>query len=342
MNSPRKALTALKVASVCLLMISHPFPTQSQTVRSSQEQISSSLNVAQTLSAAKAYLYGTVGLPDYAKAFQLFQQASEDGSVEANAWLGNMYLRGLGVAKDDSKATALIVNAASQGDPVGLRFEGAMYQLGLAVSQDLTKAKAFYEQAAAKGDGVSYGRLGMMYVLGAGVQQDRSRGVELLKKGSSAGDLWSKVELGRVYMTSQNSADKPLAVAEYTQAAAAGNSVAEFRLGRIYEFGLAGQKVDVQRAAQLYLQAVAKWHPYAQFRLARLYMTGNGVEVNDISAYELLTLASGQGVNEADVYLRQLSRSMTPDQIAQASALVEKAYAAGASKILSPATERPE
>jgi TPR repeat protein len=289
-----------------------------------ESETSSTTNVLQQ---ARAYSQGVGVRLDSQRAAVLFQQAMDQGSLEAMASLGNLYVHGRGVAKDDSKGIGLITAAADQGDPVGLRFAGTLYEEGQAVPQDFSKAKAFYERAAAKGDAPALGRLGMMYLFGRGVLQDEGKGKEFLKKGSAAGDVWSKVELGRVYGSSANAAERPLAIAEYMAAAQAGNRVASYRLGRIYEFGLVGQTKDITKAVQFYTHSMTRGNPFAQLAMGRLYMTGNGVEEDDIHAYEMFILAAAKHAAQAEVFQRELAQRMSAEQIAQASALAQKVMA---------------
>lgn len=304
------ALPSLLLLQAALVISAHAFQ-QSDT------------DAASLLQQGRGYIQG-LGKYDPQRAAALFQKASDQGSIEAMAWLGNAYIHGRGVPTDLAKGSGLINTSAEHGDPVGLRFYGLMYQEGVAVAQDLPRAKEFYEKAAAKGDVPSFGRLGMMYLMGKGVPQDRAKGTDLLKAGSAAGDAWAKVELGRVYMTGLSSRDRALAVTEYTEAAQAGNRIAAFRLGRIYQLGYAGQKPDMEKAAHFYSLSAARGYPYGQLGLARLSMTGNGVQKDNVYAYALLMLAAEQGLTQAELYEHQLSQSMSASQIAQASILAQK------------------
>ena len=224
----------------------------------------------------------------------------------------------------------MITASADQGDPVGLRFAGVLYQEGRAVPQNLSKAKSFYEKAIAKGDSAAMGRLGMMYLWGRGVPQDFAKGRDLLSQGASAGDVSAELELGRVYGASMNRTEWPSAIPLYIAAASAGNRIAAFRLGRIYEFGLLGQKQDIQTAVGFYKQSVMRGYPAAQVALGRLYMAGKGVEQDDVRAYSLFILAAAKGESRAEIYQHKLGQRINAQQIGQASAIAQKAMAARA------------
>lgn len=71
------------------------------------------------------YLRGKRGFPvDLSKAVEMFQRASELGSVEANNNLGNLYYNGEGVQMDKKKCIHYYQVAAMMGHEV------ARYNLG--------------------------------------------------------------------------------------------------------------------------------------------------------------------------------------------------------------------
>ncbi|MGB2604187.1 MAG: tetratricopeptide repeat protein, partial [Candidatus Sulfotelmatobacter sp.] len=109
-------------------------------------------NVAAQLSVAKAYYAGTTGTSDarnYSAAVSYFQTASNNGSAEAKAWLGTLYLHGQGVVKSTATALSLIQASASANNPVGLRFLGLMYEGGQGVTQSFATAASYFSQATA-------------------------------------------------------------------------------------------------------------------------------------------------------------------------------------------------
>ena len=163
---------------------------------------------------ARKYNEGDGVAINYSKAAELFQQAADAGSLDAQAWLGSMYLRGHGVAKDGARAAELIKSSANAGSPVGLRFTGLLYEKGPTVSQDYLQAKSWYEQAADRGDAVACRRLGMLYLFGRGVRHDAGMAREYLSAGASGGDSWSMVELGMFYKHDAKS-DRRLGFAQF-------------------------------------------------------------------------------------------------------------------------------
>lgn len=78
-----------------------------------------------------------------------------------------------------------------------------------------------------------------------------------------------------------------------------GDLRAHYRLGLVYLFGLAGERVDALRASAHLLRAAAGHHAWAQFRLAELYRHGQGVGRDPRRATEWMFRAAQLGVPAA-------------------------------------------
>jgi len=84
---------------------------------------------------------------DLVGALPLFREAAEDGSADAQAWLG--YL--LDFAEDDDEAVRWYRASAEQGNAEGLIGLADMYAKGEGVEKDLAEARLLYEKAADAG-----------------------------------------------------------------------------------------------------------------------------------------------------------------------------------------------
>ena len=330
-------------ACICFLGIGPLMSAQSQPGNDSKATQPLAASVAQLLARARAYNESVNGMPDYSRAFQLFQQASQQGSAEAKAWLGSMYLRGHGTSKNIELAYSLVHQASDANDPVGLRFMGMFYQNGLGVAQDYSQAKAYYEKAIALNNAYACGALGRMYLFGLGVQRNKSKAIDLFSQGAALGDPWSQTDLGGLYergrvalsaddkaansvpASSEAGPDYAMALKYYNQAAAAGNRVAIFRLGQMYENGR-GVKQDYSQAFQYYQRAALRGLPEAQRAFGRLNEEGLGIDVNYIAAYTFYGLAARNGDAAAEQNLQSLSRQMTSDQRQQAEVNIERIH----------------
>jgi TPR repeat protein len=100
-------------------------------------------DAAQTYDKALA-AYNRGDLPG---ALPLFRQAAEEGSADAQAWLG--YL--LDLAEENTEAVRWYRAAAEQGHKDGLAGLADMYAKGEGVDRDLGEARSLYEKAADAG-----------------------------------------------------------------------------------------------------------------------------------------------------------------------------------------------
>jgi TPR repeat protein len=330
------------ITCVCLLCTGPLGRTQSLANNPPNSAGTQSSQASQLLIRAHAYLRGTNGPPDFVRAFQLFQQASQQGSLEANAWLGIMYVRGQGTLQNLVQGAGLIQAAAAADNPIGLRFLGVIYQNGLGVPQNYIQAKSYYEKAIALSDANSSGRLALMYLSGLGVQLDTDRAIRLLEQGAAGGDDFSQLSLGRFYAKSSHGSDPgnrdssllpvhsssenyALAVKYYGQAVQVGNRSAAFYLGQMYEQGL-GVKQDYSQAFTYYQQSASRGLPEAQVALGQLYELGLGASVNYVNAYTYYGLAESQGSSTAAQHLKTLSQLMTSGQRQEAESIMAQVH----------------
>lgn len=101
-----------------------------------------------------------------------WRKAAEQGHVEAQTRLGNMYANGSGVSQNYTEAVKWYRKAAEQGAAEAQRELGFMYSCGKGVAEDDAVAVKWYRKAAEQGHAVGQASLACMYVLGSGVTQD--------------------------------------------------------------------------------------------------------------------------------------------------------------------------
>lgn len=367
MRSARNSL--FQILSGCLLLCA-PLVLDGQTPPAGQagsaplNSLQTDLAVAQRgdvsaqLRVARAYNQGqvnegtTVVRRNYTQAFKWFQSASAQGSVEAGAWLGSMYLLGHGVAQDVTRASVLIQSAAANSDPVGLRFAGLMFETGQGVPRNYRKAVAYYSQAVSKKDANAFDRLGMLTLRGLGVKRNPAQAFNLFTQGAALGDSWAQLNLGEMYYgghvpvaglesaggTPENSvaSSEPVARSKqppvpdyssalkfYSNSAAQGNRVAEYRLGRMYESGI-GVGQDYSQAFELYRRSAHRHYAPALVALGQAHEAGRGTAVNLLHAYIAYNLAIEQNDPTAPTLLESLMRRLSPAQLEQAQASLEE------------------
>ncbi len=72
----------------------------------------------------------------YAAALREWRSLAEEGDLDAQFYLGEMYLRGKGVDRDFKKALEWLAKAAQAGHPGAQGVLGGLYAVGLGVPQD--------------------------------------------------------------------------------------------------------------------------------------------------------------------------------------------------------------
>ena len=109
---------------------------------------------------------------DFATALREWKPLAEQGHVDAQLNLGQMYRKGDGVLQDYKTAVKWYTLAAEQGYANAQHNLGLMYYNGLGVPQDDKTAVKWYTLAAEQGYAVAQYNLGFMYYKGQGVPQD--------------------------------------------------------------------------------------------------------------------------------------------------------------------------
>lgn len=108
-----------------------------------------------------------------------------------------------------------------------------------------------------------------------------------------------------------------LNIPEVQAAAERGDPEAQFQLGTAYQMGEGVQQNDLQ-AVHWITKAANQGYPDAQFNLGMAYRGGYGVPQDLVQAYMWLELAVANGSSKAFDLRRDLSLSMSIDQIEDA------------------------
>ena len=118
-------------------------------------------------------------------------------------------------------------------------------------------------------------------------------------------------------MDAYNQGDFKTALREWQPLADQGDARAQFSFGLLYENG-DGVPRDYAKARQWYEKAAAQGDAKAQLYLGLQSSFGQGVPMDLVEAYMWYSLAAGNGNPHAPGYRADLSRQMTPAQIAEA------------------------
>ena len=223
------------------------------------------------------------------------QRWADQGNVDAQYILGEMYFFGNGVPQDYAKAREWFEKAAAQGH-AGAQFAlGAIYDRGQGVPKDYVTARKWFEQSAAQGDAGAQGALGRLYESGSGVPQNYLQAAKWYEQAAVQGNMWAQFDLGWLYANGQ------------------------------------GVPQDVVQAAKWVEKSAAQGYAKAQHFLGLMYALGAGVPQDYVRAYMWSNVAAAHLMGtlqpQAVEYRDKVARRMTPVQIAEAQRLVQECQA---------------
>ena len=137
------------------------------------------------------------------------------------------------------------------------------------------------------------------------------------------GDRTAQHHLAWLYLIGRGvPQDNEEAVRWFTKAAEQGDSDAQTNLGSLY---LLGDRIpqDYTEALKWLHAAADQGHPFAQMKLGILYEDAHGVPQDYVQAYMWFSLAAQQSMS-AEAFLGDLTKRMTPTQIAEAQKLARE------------------
>ncbi|WP_394670725.1 tetratricopeptide repeat protein [Halosquirtibacter xylanolyticus] len=106
------------------------------------------------------------------KSILWYHKAANQGDLEANKLLADLYYEGTGVVKDYKNAKTLYIKAADLGDVEALTRLGDIYYYGKGVKRNYSTACGWYKKAMMKGAKAPAEKLSTCYDKGWGVKRD--------------------------------------------------------------------------------------------------------------------------------------------------------------------------
>ena len=225
---------------------------------------------------------------DYATALREFKALAEQGDVNAQFLLGEMYANGQGLTQDYAQAVKWYRLAAEQGDAFAQNNLGLMYAEGRGVTQDYARAVKWYRLAAEQGFAVAQYNLGFRYHNGEGVTQDYARAVKWFRLAADQGVAGAQNNLGVMH--------------------AKGRGVTQ----------------DYAEAVKWYRLATEQGNADAQRNLGVMYATGLGVTQDDVQAHMWFNLSAAQGGKNSTAVRDLVEKSMTTADISKAQRMARQ------------------
>ncbi|UZO03491.1 uncharacterized protein OCT59_023898 [Rhizophagus irregularis] len=213
--------------------------------------------------------YFGIGTPENnVRALNLFINASVQGHILAQYYVGNCYEFGHGmITKGEKSAFVYYEKIAKDCYAMGQFKLGCFYNFGKCVEKDFKRASNWYNKAANNGHLIAIYNLGILYLNGKGVDKNHQKAFELFKK-SAEGEYSSGIMmLGYCYSDGIGiSIDKKRAVELHQKAANLGEDVAQYNLAVMYEKG-DGIEEDMDKAIYWYEQSAKQGFQKALNRL---------------------------------------------------------------------------
>ncbi len=201
------------------------------------------------------YLRG-LGVPqNFGTAMDYYRRAAGLGSAAAQNALGRAYAEGQAIPRDAQRAFEYLTEAAMSGVPGYQSDLARALETGVGGEPRPDEAASWYQRAAEQGDLDAMTSLGVLYLEGRGVERDADRAIELFAQASEAGDARAQNNLGLIYVRGEDvERDYDLAFELFSVAAEQGQREALTNLSVMYASGF-GVDVDEAQSVRLLEQA---------------------------------------------------------------------------------------
>ena len=163
-----------------------------------------------------------------------------------------MYFKGRGVDQDFSKSRNWSERSAEDGMVDSQIRLAQIYQYGLGVDTNLSDALEWYQRAAAQGNPVAQYNVGALL---ASTSEELSQAVNWYSRSAEQGNVDAQVELGDIYSTGLlGRVDNVEAAIWYRKAAQQNNAKAQYQLAALLG-GVPGIQPNPDEAFTLYGQS---------------------------------------------------------------------------------------
>lgn len=238
------------------------------------------------------------------EAERLLKPIADDGHVDAQFLLSDLYLTGKIGEADTKQGLDYLDKAAESGHIRARSMMGVQYINGQAVEKDLKKGVEYISSAARSGNVSAIHMMGFLHYHGEGVEKDLNKAASFYQAAALGGD---------------NAATKRL-----EDLANAGEPMAATLYGLLLKDGSGGVQADAKRAAQLVKTAADNNIPLAQYEISLAYGAGQGFEQDYLMAHMYANLAASQSYAGAEKRRDTWAQLMTSEQIAEAQKMARE------------------
>jgi hypothetical protein len=144
-------------------------------------------DVDSQLDLAEMY-YGGEGLKkDYAEALKWYRKAADKRDSLAQFWMGRLYERGEGVPMDSRAAVNWYRQSADQNLAMAQYALAVALYNGTGIEKNQAQAAHWFRRAALQGDADAQYNLSLQYKYGIGVEKDEKQALEWVQKAAAQG-----------------------------------------------------------------------------------------------------------------------------------------------------------
>ena len=166
--------------------------------------------------------------------------------------------------------------SANQGDVQAQNDLGEIYVHGNIVPKDYKVALYWLRKAAQQGHSMAQNNLGNHYHNGFGVEVNIEEALHWYRLSADQGNPMAMRNIASIYSTIIK--DQDTAIRYYEKSANLGNADAMWSLSIIFRDGIDGVKADKELAFEWALRAAEKRHKFSQFEVGMMYLEGEGVD----------------------------------------------------------------
>lgn len=245
--------------------------------------------------------------PDKKRAYDLLQQASLLGHVQAKEMIAQALLLSDVLIQNITAAKELFEELANTGSPFAQMHLGFLYATGLGVQSSQAKALVYYTFGALGGDPWAQMALGYRYLSGIGVVSSCESALTYYSKVAkiveeelslSGGTVIQRIRL-LDELENPGSASGVLdddLIQYYQFLADKGDVQAQVGLGQLHYQGGRGVEQDHARALNYFAQAADAGNANAMAFLGKMYLEGSPVvKQNNESALKYFSMAAEKG-----------------------------------------------
>ena len=233
---------------------------------------------------------------DYNLAFDILITHAEEGHLQSQIIIAEMYSNGEGTNKNSGAAQYwkeqvfyTYKSYADEGNAAGQYLVGEKYYTGDGVEKDMNQAIKYTRLSAEQGFAKAQYNLGTFYYFGEGVEQDLEKAFELILLSAEQGFATAQYGVGNMIYFGEGVPQDEFRGVEWIELAANQGFFTEGPLVKDYD-----------KSFKWFRLGALKGHAQSQYFLGRMFFSGHGTEVNREEAYKWNYLAKANGLHNKD------------------------------------------